>query len=114
MSHLSILPTIIRDASQLAASLEDLGFQPVLGGVITGFAGEAIAVELRVLADRDQPLGWQRQADGSLGLVGDLQRLSRSLPLQQLIGQITHRYALRMALNQAMEHLPMASLHSAS
>ncbi|MCP9772070.1 DUF1257 domain-containing protein [Synechococcus sp. Tobar12-5m-g] len=114
MSHLSILPTVVRDQEQLAAALGDLGFEPMAGGVIGGFAGEAIRVELQVAVTPDQRLGWQRQTDGSLALVGDLQRLSRSHALQQLIGAITRRYALRLALLEAMDQLPMATLHPAS
>ncbi|MCT0199389.1 DUF1257 domain-containing protein [Synechococcus sp. CS-1325] len=113
MSHLSILPTVVRDLESLAATLGDLGFEPVIGGMISGFAGEAIPVDIQVVVSADQRLGWQRQADGSLALVGDLQRLSRSEPLQALIGGLTRRYALRLALREAMEQIPAATLHLA-
>jgi hypothetical protein len=114
MSHLSILPTVVRDQEQLVGALVDLGFEPVTGGVIQGFAGETIGVELQVSLTPEQHLGWQRQPDGSLALVGDLQRLSRSHGLQHLIGALTRRYALRLALRDAMEQVPMATLHSVS
>jgi hypothetical protein len=114
MSHLSILPTVVRDQEQLVAALGDLGFKPVAGGAIRGFAGEMVRVELQVAVSPDHCLGWQRQPDGSLALIGDLQRLSRSHSLQHLIGTLTRRYALRLALRDAMEQVPMAILHPGS
>ena len=38
--------------------------------------------------------------------MGDLQRLSRSHSVQQLIGRITRRYAARLALQNAARELP--------
>ena len=113
MSHLSILPTVVRDQEQLAAALSDLGFDPVVGGEISGFGGESIPVAIQVAVSPDQQIGWQRQSDGSLALVGDLQRLSRSEVLQTLIGALTRRYALRLAVQDALEQVPEASLHLA-
>jgi hypothetical protein len=113
MSHLSILPTVLRDLDQCAAALRDLGHVPVLGGELLSFAGEPLPVALRVELAPDQHLGWQRQPDGTLALVGDLQRLSRSRHLQRFIGDLTRRYALRMALLEAAAHLPTARLQLA-
>ena len=113
MSHLSILPTVVRDQDQLAAALADLGFEPEAGGVITGFAGETIAVELQVVINPEARLGWRRQPDGSLALVGDLHRLSQSRELQHLISAVTRRYALRVALREALDQMPMATIHPA-
>lgn len=110
MSHLSILPTVLRDLDQFAAALVDLGCKPERGGRLVGFAGEAVAVELRVSLSVDQQLGWRRQTDGTLALVGDLQRLSRSRDLQAFLGRLTRRYAARMALQEAASMLPMASV----
>ena len=101
MSHLSILPTVLRDAELLASSLEALGFEPSRGGVLAGFAGEQQAVELRVAVAPGLNLGWRRQPDGSLALVGDLQRLSRSTRVQHLLARITRRYAAALALREA-------------
>ena len=47
MSHLSILPTVLRNADRLAASLESLGLQPLRGGELSGFQ-ETLPVEVRV------------------------------------------------------------------
>jgi hypothetical protein len=67
-------------------------------------------VALQVELADGQPLGWARQGDGSLALVGDLQRISRSTALQQLLGGITRAYAARMALQEASRALPTASI----
>ena len=107
MSHLSILPTVLRDADHLVASLESLDLSPIRGGDLRGFQ-EICPVEVRVTLADGHALGWSRQSDGSLALVGDLQRLSRSLPLQRLLARITRAYAARLALAEAAEHLPGA------
>ncbi|MCX5933089.1 MAG: DUF1257 domain-containing protein, partial [Cyanobacteria bacterium] len=105
MSHLSILPTVIRDLDLLAASLVDLGCDPSPAGVLEGFAGETTAVDLKVHFSAEQWIGWCRQADGTLALVGDLQRLSRSLPLQTFLGRLT-----RLDLSEPHSHLVQVSL----
>jgi hypothetical protein len=109
MSHLSILPTVLRDTDRLAASLGSLGLHPVLGGEIRGFdQREPVAIQVS-LSDGCR-LGWRRQFDGSLALVGDLQRLSRSQALQSLLSRVTRDYAARKALDEAAESLPGAVL----
>jgi len=100
MSHLSILPTVLRDVDALASSLEALGLQPSRGGMVSGFGEDAEPVDLRVQLDGSHCIGWQRQDDGSLALVADLQRLTTALPLQQLLRELTHTYAARTALEQ--------------
>jgi len=110
MSHLSILPTVLRDVRVLAAALEDLGLQPLRGGELHGFADDRERVCLRVQLPEGEWLGWRQQADGSLALVGDLQRLGRSTALQQLIGRITRCYAARQALHSASHDLAGAEL----
>lgn len=107
MSHLSILPTVLRDADHLVASLESLNLHPIRGGSLHGFQ-ESRPVDVRVELADGQSLGWSRQSDGSLALVGDLQRLSRSGPLQRLLGRITRAYAARLALAEAAERFPGA------
>lgn len=101
MSHLSILPTVLRDPELLISSLEQLGFAPVRGGVLRGFADEPQPVDVQVQLPDGQSLGWQRQRDGSLALVGDLQRISRCRSLQVLITRLTRCYAAHLALQQA-------------
>jgi hypothetical protein len=110
MSHLSILPTVLRDETVLAQVLRDLGLDPLGAGHLHGFAGERRRVSLRVQLPEGLWLGWTRQSDGSLALVGDLQRLSRSRSVQELIGQLTRRYAARHALASAARELPDACI----
>ena len=128
MSHLSILPTLLRDVDQLAEALTDLGQEVHWGGAVEGFAGERVPVLLRLdvvvgplLGSPSQTkarskrsarkttqawspsfsLGWARQLDGSLALVGDLGRIAAASPLQELLGQLSRRYALLQALRDA-------------
>lgn len=110
MSHLTILPTVLRDADRLEAVLISRGLVPIRGGSLPSFPPERQPVELRVrLADGLQ-LGWQRQRDGSLSLVCDLQRLSRGQKLERLLGEITRAYAARKALEDAAAQLPTAQI----
>jgi hypothetical protein len=134
MSHLSILPTLLRDVDLLAEALTDLGQVVHRGGAVEGFAGERVPVLVRLdlaggsLLGSLSPspnqtksqaqskravrpkngslsasfsLGWARQLDGSLALVGDLGRIAAASPLQELLSQLSHRYALRQALQAA-------------
>ena len=103
MSHLSILPTVLRDVDCLAASLQDLGLQPRRGGQLQGFADERVRVALQVTLNDALSIGWQQQGDGQLALVADLQRASRSLPLQRLLSRLTRAYAVRKALHQVSQ-----------
>ncbi len=114
MSHLSILPTVLRDTDVLAAALAGLGLVPDWGGQLEGFAGSGEPVLLRVTLEGGLQLGWRRQPDGSLALIGDLQRLSRSLPVQRLISTITRRYATAIALAYAERHFATARVSVAS
>lgn len=108
MSHLSILPTVLRDAELLASSLEALGHTPRRGGRLTGFAGQAEPVTLQVSLPGGPSIGWRHEPDGSLALVGDLQRLSRSRSLQTLLGRLTRQYAAQLALREAATAFPGA------
>ena len=113
MSHLSILPTVLRDEQLLAKALVDLALTVEHGGALTGFAGQLQPVVLRARLPEGQWLGWCRQADGSLALVSDLQRIGRSRSLQQLIGRITRRYAAHQALASAQQDFAQARLELA-
>lgn len=110
MSHLSILPTVLRDADILRQALASVGLHAESTTELPGFAEERQPVLISVQLEGGQRLGWQRSADGSLALVGDLQQLSRSLTLPTLLGRITRAYAARQALQEAASALPMAML----
>ena len=139
MSHLTILPTLLRDLDLLSEVLTELGQVVHHGGAVEGFAGERVPVLLRLeldgwllatqgpspaplsaragaLAKRPSKrsargvvqgsspsfsLGWARQLDGSLALVGDLGRIAAANPLQELLSELSRRYALRQALRDA-------------
>lgn len=110
MSHLTILPTVLRDADVLGATLSTLHLPWRHGGELVGFAGDRQPVTLQLQLKEGLGLGWVRQPDGSLALVGDLQRISRNTPLQRLLGRITRAYAARAALQDASLALPTASI----
>jgi hypothetical protein len=108
MSHLSILPTVVRDADTLHASLEAIGLSPRRGGHVQGFAGDRLAVLVQVHLADGLCLGWRRSSDGSLALVGDLQLLSQRRHLDQLLARLNRAYAARDALRQAQHLVPDA------
>jgi len=113
MSHLSILPTVLRNEDLLAQALTDLGPPVERGGDLHGFADQRQAVTLRAQLPEGLWLGWCQQPDGSLALVSDLQRIGRSRSLQQLIGRITRRYAALQALASAQKDFAQARLELA-
>jgi hypothetical protein len=110
MSHLTILPTVLRDAEVLAASLRSLGLNPLRGQRLQGFAGESLQVDLALKLEQDLWIGWRCENDGRLSLIGDLQRLSRHRQLQPLLGQITRSYAAHQAVVDAASQLPQADI----
>lgn len=112
MSHLSVLPTVLRDCDGLVASLRSLGLEPLPAGELEGFAGDHRSALVRVRLADGLTIGWARQGDGSLALVGDLQRLSRSRDLPALISRINRAYASHQALAAALGPFPAgAQLH---
>lgn len=113
MSHLTILPTVVQDLDLLVSALESLQLHPQRGGEVMGFAGEIQAVAVRIQLEdgaNGLALGWLPQADGSLALVGDLERLSRCQALPALLTEITHTYAAHLALREAARCFPGATV----
>jgi len=108
LSHLSILPTVLRDADRLAVVLQSLGLTPLQGGCLEISLGDSQPVLLRVELTDGLAIGWQRQSDGSLALVCDLQRFSRHRSLAALIDRITRAYAVHQAIEEAAAGLPTA------
>ena len=105
---------MLREEEVLVQALEDLSLPVERGGYLTGFADQREAVSLRAQLPEGTWLGWRREANGQLALVGDLQRLGRSHSLQYLIAEITRRYAAHQALRALATDLPMASVELAS
>lgn len=108
MSHLTILPTVLRDADLLVRALGSLQLNPERGGAVIGFAGEAQPVDVHIRLEDGLRLGWREQRDGSLALVADLERLSRHRALPALLAEVTRTYAVHLALREAATLPPEA------
>ncbi|MEB3243997.1 MAG: DUF1257 domain-containing protein [Cyanobacteriota bacterium] len=102
MSHLTILPTALRDLELLDSALRSLGFVPQGEGWLSPFPGDGQPVDLQLTLPDGSRLGWRRQSDGSLALVGDLPRLSQAPDgLPNLLARIGRAYAAHLALREA-------------
>jgi len=101
MSHLSILPTALREADLLVSALETLQLQPQRQGWVVGFPGDEQPVDVHIRLEGGLSLGWRQQPDGSLALVGDVQRLSQWGRFPGLLTEITRAYAAHLALREA-------------
>lgn len=108
MSHLTILPTVLRDADLLVSALDTLQLHPRRDGEVSGFAGDHHPVDVHIRLEDGLFLGWRQLPDGTLALVGDLQQLSRCTRLNRLLGTITRTYAAHLALQEASTHLSEA------
>lgn len=101
MSHLTILPTVLRDLELMVSALEALHLEPQRGGTVSGFGGEQQAVDIRIHLEQGGSLGWRQQPDGSLALVADLQKLAHGTAVPGLLAEITRTYATHLALKEA-------------
>ncbi|MEB3303084.1 MAG: DUF1257 domain-containing protein [Cyanobacteriota bacterium] len=110
MSHLTILPTVLRDRELLISALEALQLAPQRGGFVMGFGGEQHPVDVQIHFESGQRLGWRQQRDGSLELVADLQRVAQGNALPELLGEITRTYAAHLALREASISFSGASI----
>ena len=106
MSHLSILPTVLRDVARLAESLESFGLPVHWDGELITPVGRQ-NVRLWVRLEGGQQLGWRSGSDGTLELVADLERVSRDHTLQALLSRLPRAYAARQALD-ALQQCPGA------
>ena len=102
MSHLSILPTVLRDVARLAESLESFGLPVHWDGELITPVGRQ-NVRLWVRLEGGQQLGWRSGSDGTLELVADLERVSRDHTLQALLSRLTRAYAARQALDDLQQ-----------
>jgi hypothetical protein len=110
MSHLTILPTVLRDLDLMVSALEALHLAPERNGTVLGFAGEREPVDIHVQLPKGPSLGWRQQADGTLELVADLQKLAQCTAVPQLLTQITRTYATHHALREASTSLSGATI----
>ena len=100
MSHLSILPTVFTRLDWLEQSLVDEGFTVGRGASLPVFGRDPQAVDLLASIDSSHPLAWVRRHDGSITMVGDLQRISLHTGLSGRLQRVTRRYALLEAMDQ--------------
>ena len=101
MSHLTILPTVLRDLDLMMSALNALHLRPERNGTVIGFAGERHSVDVHIQLGNGQALGWRQQPDGSLALVADLQKLASCTAIPALLTSITRTYATHLALREA-------------
>jgi hypothetical protein len=101
MSHLTILPTVLRDLDLMVSALNALHLNPERNQAVIGFAGEEQPVDVHVQLENGQALGWRLQPDGSLALVADLQKLASCTAMPALLTEITSTYATHLALREA-------------
>ena len=110
MSHLTILPTVLRDLDLMVSALNALHLRPHRDGAVTGFAGEQQPVDVHIQLENGHSLGWRQQPDGSLALVADLQKLAQCTALPGLLAEITRTYATHLALREAARSFSGASV----
>ncbi|GCE65430.1 hypothetical protein OMCYN_01368 [cyanobiont of Ornithocercus magnificus] len=101
MSHLSILPTVLKDLVLLRRALRSEGYIISSSGKVATIGSGEIGVELVACSDDGAVLGWRRGEDGILELVGDLVRLSSRLAISERLKRISRAYALQQALQEA-------------
>ena len=98
MSHLTILPTVIRDLELLEETLLAEHYHVQRPGLIKAFGQDIYAAEL-VATDRSGlQMGWRWDADGSLALMLDLGQTKDAAGHQTRLKTILRGYALRSAL----------------
>ena len=101
MSHLTILPTVIRDLELLEETLLAEHYLVQRPGLIKAFGQDIYAAEL-VATDRSGlQMGWRWDADGSLALMLDLGQTNDAAGHQTHLKTILRAYALRSALRSA-------------
>ena len=76
------------------------GFQVQFGGCLDDVGSAPVPADLLAFCGDCRPLGWSRQADGSICLCGDLQRISSHTGLEARLQRVARRYALLFAIDQ--------------
>ena len=100
MSHLSILPTVFTRLDLLERSLIEEGFVVQTDGSLPDFGTSPRSVDLLARREGSRPLGWVHRDDGTIVMVGDLQRISLQSGMALRLQRVTRCYALLEALEQ--------------
>ncbi len=101
MSHLTILPTVIKDLELLEETLLAENYLVQRPGLIKAFGQDIYSADL-VATDRSGlQMGWRWDTDGSLALMLDLGQTNDSAGHQTRLKTILRAYALRSALHSA-------------
>ncbi|MBL6797444.1 MAG: DUF1257 domain-containing protein [Synechococcus sp. BS307-5m-G39] len=101
MSHLSILPTLVKDLDLLASALRAEGFVVEVEGQLSSF-GTQHNVALAATHSMGFDLGWTWNCNhDSLDVVVDLGRPAHSFSVERVLSRVLRRYALQQALRDA-------------
>ena len=101
MSHLSILPTLVKDLDLLASALRAEGFVVEVEGQLSSF-GTQHNVALAATHSMGFALGWTWNCNhDSLDVVVDLGRPAHSFSVKRILSRVLRRYALQQALRDA-------------
>ena len=103
MSHLTILPTVIRDLELLEETLLAEHYLVQRPGLIKAFGQDIYPAELVATDSSGLQMGWRWDADGSLALMLDLGQTRNSAGHKTHLKTILRAYALRSALRSADE-----------
>ena len=101
MSHLTILPTVIKDLELLEETLLAEHYLVQRPGLIKAFGQDVYPAELVATDSSGLQMGWRRDADGSLALMLDLGQTRDSAGHETRLKTILRAYALRSALRSA-------------
>jgi hypothetical protein len=101
MSHLTILPTVIKDLELLEETLLAEHYLVQRPGLIKAFGQDIYPAELVATDSSGLQMGWRWEADGSLALMLDLGQTKDSVGHKTHLNTILRAYALRSALRSA-------------
>ena len=101
MSHLTILPTVIKDLELLEETLLAEHYLVQRPGLIKAFGQDVFPAELVATDSSGLQMGWRWDADGSLALMLDLGQTRNSAGHKTHLKTILRAYALRSALRSA-------------
>jgi hypothetical protein len=112
MSHFTRLRTTIKDREVLERCLEEMGYDVLEGGRISGFSGRR-RVDLRVPVRRGYEIGFKQAQDGTYEVIADWwgvegtnsgdfsRRLERQF--EDIQREVRRQYALETVLEKSRE-----------